>query len=225
MKRDNINLMAEGISTRLRILIADDIQETRRDTRVMLGLIPDLDVVAIARNGKEAVEMAQESDPDIAIMDINMPDVDGLSAYEVMREQNPDIACIVISGEKDSETLRRAMSVGATDYLIKPFTVDELIMAVYKVGKEIVKRREEKANLIRIRKQREEFITQLAEEYARSRRVDDKAVAVFEHLARNPRCELHWLRILSMIYIIRKDWSKLKTLAARLEKQNKEVDL
>jgi YesN/AraC family two-component response regulator len=191
----------------------------------MLSLIPDLDVVAIAQNGKEAIEMAQNSNPDIAIMDINMPEVDGLSAYEAMLDQNPDIECIVISGEKDGSIVRKAMSVGATEYLIKPFTVDELSMAIYKVGKEIEKKREDRANLERLRKQREEFITQLAEEYAKSRRVDDKAVAVFEHLARNPKCDLYWLRVLSMVYVIRGEWGKLRVLALRLENQNNEVDV
>ena len=190
----------------------------------MLGMNPEVDVVAIARNGMQAVEMARESNPDIAIMDINMPEVDGLSAYEVMRDQNSDIACIVISGEKDSQMLRRAMSVGAMDYLVKPFTVDELNLAVHKVGLEIVKKRKERARLERVQKQREEFITQLAGEYAKSRMADEKAVAVYEHLARNPECDQRWLRILSMIYVIRKEWGKLRILATRLEKQSKEVD-
>lgn len=216
--------IAQEISTRLRVLIADDIQETRRNTRVMLAMNPDVDVVAIARNGAQAVQMARELKPDIAIMDINMPEVDGLSAYESMREINPDIACIVISAEKDNQMLRRAMAVGAREYLIKPFTVDELNLAVYKVGQKIIKKRKEEAHLDKVREQREVYLTQLASEYAKSRRADDKAVAVFEHLATNPKCEIRWLRILAMIYVIRQEWDKLCVLARRLDKQSKGVE-
>jgi YesN/AraC family two-component response regulator len=215
---------AKDISTRLRVLIADDIQETRRNTRVMLAMNPEVDVVAIARNGAQAVDMAREYKPDIVIMDINMPEVDGLSAYETMRETDPDIACIVISGEKDNHMLRRAMSAGAREYLVKPFTVDELNLAVYKVGQRIIKKRKEAAHLDKVREQREMYMIQLATEYAKSRRADDKAVAVFEHLATNPKCELRWLRILAMIYVVREEWDKLQVLAKRLDRYSKGVE-
>jgi len=214
--------MSNEISSRLRVLIADDIQVTRRNTRLMLAMNPDVNVVAIAKNGVQAIQMARDTQPDIAIMDINMPEVDGLSAIEAMKKVDPDIACIVISGEKDSQTLRRAISVGAREYLIKPFTVDELNLAVKKVGQKIIKKRKEEDQLERIRQQREAYVTQLASEYARSRRTDDEAVAIFEHLAKNPNCELRWLRILAMIYVIRQDWGKLFFLAKRLDQQVKE---
>jgi YesN/AraC family two-component response regulator len=211
---------AQDISTRLRILIADDIQETRRNTRVMLAMNPEVDVVAIARNGSQAVELAKQHNPDLAILDINMPDMDGLSAFEAMKELNPNIAGIIISAEKESETLRRAMSVGAREYLIKPFTVDELNLAVHKVGKQIIQKRKDKIHITKVREQREAYLKRLANEYAKTQRTDDQALEVFEHLATNPRCEIRWLRLLAMIYVIRQDWYKLKGLAARLEKQS-----
>jgi len=211
----------EPISKRLRVLIADDIQETRRNTRLMLAMISDVNVVAIAKNGRQAIDMARDTKPDIVILDINMPEVDGLSAFESMRETDPDIACIVISGERDSQMLRRAMSVGVREYLIKPFTVDELNLAVHKVGQKVLKQRKEEAHLEKVRQQREAYVTQLAVEFAKTRRTDDKAVAVFEHLAINPNCELRWLRILAMIYVIRQEWDKLHVLAKRLDNQIK----
>ena len=106
---------------KLRILIADDVQETRRTTRMMLAINPDVVVVAIAQNGAKAVELAKEHKPDIAVMDINMPEMDGLAAYEKMLETQPDLACIFISAEKDTHILRNAMSLGAREYLLKPF--------------------------------------------------------------------------------------------------------
>lgn len=213
--------MSEDISSRLNVLIADDIQVTRRNTRLMLAMNPGVNVVAIAKNGKQAIQMARDTQPDIVIMDINMPEVDGLSAIEAIKKVDPDIACIVISGEKDSQTLRRAISVGASEYLIKPFTVDELNLAVKKASQKIIKKRKEEVQIERIRQQREAYVAQLASEYARSRRFDEKAVAVFEHLAKNPNCELKWLRILAMIYVIRQDWGKLHILTKRLDQQVK----
>jgi YesN/AraC family two-component response regulator len=206
---------------KLRVLIADDVQETRRTTRLMLAINPDVEVVAIAPNGERAVELANEHHPDIAIMDINMPKMDGLTAYEKMLETQPDLACIIISAEKDSQTLRSAMSLGAREYLIKPFTVDELNIAVHRVSKIVKDDRLRSAKADRLREQREAYLKRLAHEYTRSRRTDDQALEVFESLARNPQCELRWLMNLAMIYVIRKKWNKLKLLAARLEQQEK----
>lgn len=207
------------VSTRLRVLIADDIEETRRNTRVMLAMNPEVDVVAIAKDGEQAIEMANELNPDIAILDIYMPGVDGLAAYEVMKEKNPHIACIIMSGEKDTQILRRAMSVGAREYLIKPFTVDELNLAVHNVGLRIRQKSQESPKSGKAHEQSEDYLKQLAVELTKSRRTDSKALRVFELLASNPKCELRWLRTLAMIYVVRKDWEKLKVLAERLVAQ------
>ena len=204
---------------KLRILIADDVQETRRATRMMLAINPDVKVVAIAKNGAKAVELAKEHQPDIAIMDINMPEMDGFSAYEKMLDTQPNLACIIISSERDSQTLRTAMSLGAREYLIKPFTVDELNIAVHRVSKIVKDDRQRNAQADRLREQRSAYLKRLAHEYSRSRRTDDQALEVFEHLARNPECELRWLMNLAMLYVIRKKWGKLRELAARLEER------
>jgi YesN/AraC family two-component response regulator len=210
--------LAEGIPTCLRVLIADDVQETRRSTRLMLAMNPEVEVVAIARNGNEAVDLAREHYPDIVILDINMPGMDGLSAFKAMQKIDPEISCIIISAEKDNTMLRQAMSVGAREYLIKPFTVDELNLAVHKVSQIILTKRTEDARTAMIREQREAYMKRLAHEYAKTRRSDDQAIEVFEHLATNPDCEVRWLKILAMIYVIRQKWDKLKKLSERLEK-------
>src|SRR5512143_1453683 len=115
---------------KLRVLIADDVQEARRNTRLMLATIDDVEVVAIASNGLQAVQLAEEQHPDIVLLDINMPELDGLSAYKQIAQSHADIGCIIISAEKDTTTVRNAMSVGVQEYLIKPFTVDELEAAI-----------------------------------------------------------------------------------------------
>lgn len=206
---------------KLRVLIADDIQETRRNTRLMLATIDDVEVVAIAANGIQAVELAKEHHPDIVMLDINMPEMDGLSAYRRIAQIHPDTGCIIISAEKDTTTLRAAMSIGVQEYLIKPFTGDELETAIERVRSLVEKHRIKLAQDTQMRKQREAYLVQLAAEYARTRRTDDKAVEVFEQLAQNPQCESRWLQNLAMIYIIRQDWSKLKFLATKVEQRIK----
>jgi len=206
---------------KLRVLIADDVQETRRNTRLMLATIDDVEVVAIAANGVQAVDLAKEHHPDIVLLDINMPELDGLSAYRRIAHIHPDTGCIIISAEKDTTTLRAAMSIGVQEYLIKPFTGDELEKAIARVSERVVKQRIKLAQDTQLRKQREAYLTQLAVEYAKTRRTDDKAVEVFEQLAAYPQCEMRWLQNLAMIYIIRQDWGKLKLLASKVEQRIK----
>ena len=206
---------------KLRILIADDVQETRRNTRLMLATIDDVEVVAIASNGLQAVQLAQEHHPDIVLLDINMPELDGLSAYLRIAQIHPDTGCIIISAEKDTSTLRTAMSIGVQEYLIKPFTVDELEVAVKRVHDRVKEKRQKIAELRELSRKKEDYLKQLANEYSKTRRTDDKAMEVFEQLAENPQCEGRWLQTLAMIYIVRQKWGRLKILAEKVEQRTK----
>ena len=206
---------------KLRVLIADDIQETRRNTRLMLATIDDVEVVAIASNGVQAVQLAEEHYPDILLLDINMPEMDGLTAYKEIAQIHPDIGCIIISAEKDTTTLRNAMSIGVQEYLIKPFTVEELETAIARVYERVAKARQNLAQAEQLRTRNEIYLKQLASEYAKARRTDDQAVEVFEQLAENPQCETRWLQNLAMIYVIRQMWGRLKILAELMEQRRK----
>jgi YesN/AraC family two-component response regulator len=206
---------------KLRVLIADDIQETRRNTRLMLATIDDVEVVAMASNGLQAVQLAEEQHPDILLLDINMPELDGLSAYKEIAKVHPDIGCIIISAEKDTTTLRHAISVGVQEYLFKPFTIEELETAISRVYGRVIKTRQEIAQSEQLRRRNEAYLQQLASEYAKARRTDNQAVEVFEQLAENPHCEMRWLQNLAMIYVIRQMWSRLKILAENLEQRTK----
>lgn len=205
--------------SKLRVLIADDVQETRRSTRLMLSMVSDVEVVAIASNGIQAVQMSKDQKPDIVVLDINMPELNGLEAFRQIKQIHPDTGCIIISAQKESVILQEAMSIGIRDYLFKPFTVDQLEEAVERVGARLEKSRQERAQKQQLRQKNEVYVKQLAIEFAKSRRTDDRAVEVYEYLAANPACELRWLRTLAMVYVIRQDWGKLRTLAARLEIQ------
>lgn len=207
---------------KLRVLIADDIQETRRNTRLMLATIDDVEVVAIAANGVQAVQLAEQHHPDIVLLDINMPEMDGLSAYKRIAQTYPDVGCIIISAEKDTTTLRTAMSMGVQEYLIKPFTVDELETGIARVYRRVEETRQKLAQAELLRKRNEAYLAQLANEYAKTRRTDDKAIEVFERLAENPHCEARWLQNLAMIYVVRQMWGKLKILADKVEQRTKD---
>jgi YesN/AraC family two-component response regulator len=206
---------------KLRVLIADDIQETRRNTRLMLATIDDVEVVAMASNGLQTVQLAEEHHPDILLLDINMPELDGLSAYKQIAQVHPDIGCIIISAEKDTTTLRNAMSIGVQEYLIKPYTIEELETAITRVYQRVEKVRRDLAQSQQLRQRNEAYLKQLASEYARARRTDDQAVEVFEQLAENPHCEMRWLQNLAMIYIIRQMWDRLKILAENIEQRKR----
>ena len=206
---------------KLRVLIADDIQETRRNTRLMLATIDDVEVVAIAANGVQAVQLATEHHPDIVLLDINMPEMDGLTAYSEIVKVHPETGCIIISAEKDATTFRNAISVGVQEYLIKPFTGDELEEAIGKARVRVEESRHKLVQDTQVRKQREAYLVQLATEYSKSRRTDDQAMEVFEQLADNPQCDPRWLQTLAMIYVVRQKWDRLKILAEKLEGRNK----
>ncbi len=202
----------------LRVMIADDDQEMRRSTRLMMTYVDHARVVAIAQDGREALDLARQYQPHVALMDVNMPQMDGLSAIEVLTRENPDMICIVISAERQTATLQEAMRVGARGYLIKPFTVDQL-QAALDHARKLLRQQEARKRQAELARQREQlrYLEQLAAEYARTKRTDQQALEVFEALAAFPDCQPRWLMVLAMIYVVRKEWSKLKALAERLE--------
>lgn len=203
------------------MLIADDVQETRRNTRLMLATIDDVEVVAIAANGLQAVQLAKEHHPDIVLLDINMPEMDGLTAFKNIAQIHPDTGCIIISAEKDTTTLRTAISLGVQEYLIKPFTIDELEVAIARVTDKVDEARVKLAQVNDLKKKKEDYLKQLATEYSKARRTDEKAMEVFEQLAGYPNCEARWLQTLAMIYVVRQEWGRLRILSTRLEQRNK----
>jgi YesN/AraC family two-component response regulator len=202
---------------KLRVLIADDKAETRRSTRLMLTLIPEVELVALAHNGREAIELAHQHRPDIALMDINMPGLNGLEAIAAMRQEHPGLACIVISAEQQRGTFTEAMAVGARGFITKPFTSDQLVEVMTRVGNAVKENRQQIIEVSRMQRERDVLLNELAVEYVKNQRMDEKARIVFEKLARNKNCDQRILISLATIYVQRRDWPKLKRLVARLE--------
>jgi pilus assembly protein CpaE len=125
--------MADG--EKIRVLIVDDIAETRENIRKLLQFEADIEVVAAARTGREAIQISQEVSPDVVLMDINMPDMDGIAATEAIRQKMPAVQVVILSVQGDQNYMRRAMLVGARDFLTKPPMPDELVAAIRRAGK------------------------------------------------------------------------------------------
>ena len=121
------------MSENIRVLIVDDLSETRENVRKLLQFESDIEVIGQAGTGEQAIEMAQEHQPDIILMDINMPGIDGIGASQKISELVPASQVIIMSVQSDSDYLRRAMLAGARDFLTKPFGGDELVAAVRRV--------------------------------------------------------------------------------------------
>ena len=124
--------MASG--DKVRVLIVDDVADTRENVRKLLQFESDIDVVGAARSGIEGIQLSQELDPDVVLMDINMPDMDGIAATESIRQKSPHIQVVILSVQGDQNYMRRAMLAGARDFLTKPPMGDELISAVRRGG-------------------------------------------------------------------------------------------
>ena len=119
----------------IRVLIVDDIDETRENIRRLLQFDSNIEVAGVAKDGKEALSVASKIDPDVIIMDINMPDMDGITATELIRQKNPFSQVVILSVQGDQNYMRRAMMAGARDYLTKPPSIDELTSAINRAGK------------------------------------------------------------------------------------------
>jgi pilus assembly protein CpaE len=119
---------------KVRVLIVDDVADTRENVRKLLQFESDIDVVGAARSGMEGIQLSQELDPDVVLMDINMPDLDGISATEAIRQKSPHTQVVILSVQGDQNYMRRAMLAGARDFLTKPPMGDELISAVRRGG-------------------------------------------------------------------------------------------
>lgn len=123
--------MAEGKV--IRVMIVDDIADTCEQLEKLLFFEPDIEVVHKAHNGVEAVEMARKLNPDVVLMDINMPEKDGISATKDITTENPNTQIIIMSVQGETEYLRRAMHAGAREFLIKPISSEELYKAIRSV--------------------------------------------------------------------------------------------
>jgi two-component system, NarL family, response regulator YdfI len=107
------------MSTPIRILVADDHLIVREGLRLILETDEEMQLIGEAVNGKEAVEFANQLNPDVILMDLRMPVLDGLSAIEIIRQQQPRIAIVILTNFNEDEMMVKGLSAGAKGFLLK----------------------------------------------------------------------------------------------------------
>jgi pilus assembly protein CpaE len=133
---------------KINVVIVDDIAETRENIRKLLQFEPNIDVVGVARSGAEAIKVSAETNPDVVLMDINMPDMDGITATERIRARLPGVQIVILSVQSDPNYMRQAMLAGARDFLTKPPDLDELLSAIRRAGEMAHQEKQKAANTL-----------------------------------------------------------------------------
>jgi DNA-binding NarL/FixJ family response regulator len=119
--------------TRLRVLAADDQRVVREGLAMLLGLLPDVEVVGTAADGEEALALAEELEPDVILMDLRMPRVDGVEATRRLHASHPAIKVVVLTTYADDRSVFDALRAGALGYLTKDAGAEEIQQALRQV--------------------------------------------------------------------------------------------
>ncbi len=114
----------------IRVMVVDDIQQTRENVIRSLKFKPEIEIVATASNGAQAIDFARKTKPDVILMDVNMPDMDGITATTGVKKAVPYTQVIILTVQDDVDYMRKAMLAGARDFITKPPMIDDLIQAV-----------------------------------------------------------------------------------------------
>jgi pilus assembly protein CpaE len=125
-----LDLRVAALTEKIRVLIVDDFADTRENLTKLLGFEPDLEVIGAAESGQQAIALAKKEHPNAILMDINMPEMDGITATEIISNTVPDSPIIMMSVQGEQDYLRRSMLAGAREFLVKPFSADELVNAI-----------------------------------------------------------------------------------------------
>ncbi len=132
---------------KIRVLIVDDVADTRENVRKLLQFESDIEVVGAAKSGTEGVQLTRELDPDVILMDINMPDLDGIAATEQIVAKQPHVQVVILSVQGEQNYMRKAMKAGARDFLTKPPMADDLLNAIRSAGKLAQEERNKKRSI------------------------------------------------------------------------------
>ena len=115
-----------------RVLIADDHHFIRHGLHHIVSLTPDLEVVGEASNGSEAVELCRTLRPNLVLMDVNMPYMDGLTATRVIKREHPDVAILMVTMYENPDYLLEALDAGAAGYVLKDAPAERLLNAIHR---------------------------------------------------------------------------------------------
>jgi NarL family two-component system response regulator LiaR len=119
-----------GTEKTIKVLIADDHAMVRTGLATFLEVSPGLELVGEARNGREAVSFCEHVQPDVILMDLVMPDMDGVTAIGAIKERWPDIQVIALTSFQEGEMVQEALKAGAISYLLKNVSMDDLVRAI-----------------------------------------------------------------------------------------------
>ena len=123
----------QGNSASIRVLIADDHEISRIGVRRLLSIAPDIEIVAEASNGTQAIELARSMKPNVVLLDVMMPNVSGIEAAQRLKAEMPDVMVIMLSAYEDEKSIERALYAGADGYLSKEVSPKELVEAIRNV--------------------------------------------------------------------------------------------
>jgi len=116
-----------------RVLIAEDHNLLRQGLRSLIGSLPDFDVVGEARDGKEALVQAIDLEPDVILMDLSMPGMNGIEATAQVKRRMPGVRVLALTAYRTEEYVREALRAGVDGYILKDASYDELVMALRSV--------------------------------------------------------------------------------------------
>lgn len=122
--------MSEEQNRPIRVLVVDDQQLMRDGLSSLLSIQPGIEIVGLAANGREAVEQAQRLSPDIILMDVRMPVMDGVTATQQVRQQLPSCQVLMLTTFDDDEYVFKALAAGASGYLLKDIPAEALAKAI-----------------------------------------------------------------------------------------------
>jgi len=131
--------LSESPAKKLTVLIADDVQETRRNTRLMFASLHNVEVVAIASNGRQAVEMTRQHRPNIVVMDINMPQMDGIEAVRNLRADSEisHIPVFISTGEGNAKkNFTKEQMTEVQGFVEKPYQIEKILGQIKNILKE-----------------------------------------------------------------------------------------
>ncbi len=118
----------------IRVILADDHRIVRHGLRSLLEQERDMEVIAEAADGREAVQLTRELKPDVIVMDLSMPDLNGIEATRQVLEENPGVKVLALSMHSDKRFVAGVLGAGASGYLLKDCALDELVRAIHSVA-------------------------------------------------------------------------------------------
>lgn len=124
-----------ALSSRIRVLVVDDQTLFREALAEALKMEEDLEVVGVAATGKEALELASKLHPDVVLMDLKMPEMDGITATQLLKAEMPEIKVLMVTLFGDEEYLQRAIMAGADGYILKDVRRDQMVEAIRQVAR------------------------------------------------------------------------------------------